>query len=198
MHGLFKFRSIVNPIFFIIGFIFIVALTACQARKTPIETTQHFWSAIAKNQLDTAKKYCSSKSQHLPATDNARIKESTFDYGKIVIDGLKASVETQFISPSSDKKLSFTTFLVNENEDWKIDCQRSINAFNSHQVFKDLFNELSNLGKDLNKQIEQQLPIIEKEIESFGKELKQQLDTFEGNINKSLQKKQKDPYQNTI
>ena len=188
--------STINPII-IIGFI-LSSLAGCQSEKTPLETTKAFWSSIAENKLDIAKEYCSSQSQQLPSAEKAKQKNIGFDYGKIVIDGTQASVETQIIS-SADKKTPFTTFLINENENWKIDCQRSTIAFNGNQVFKNFFDELSNLGKNLNNQVEQQLPILEKEIESFGQELKRQLDNFEQDLKKSFPKKQQAPsYKGTI
>ena len=186
----------INPII-IIGFI-VASLTGCQSEKTPLETTKVFWSAIAENKLDIAKEYCSSQSQQLPSTEKAKQKNIGFDYGKIVIDGTRASVETEIIS-SADKKTPFTTFLINENKSWKVDCQRSTIAFNGNQVFKHFFDELSNLGKGLSKQLEEQLPILEKEIESFGQELKQQLDNVEKELKKSFPKKQQaQPHNGTI
>jgi hypothetical protein len=180
----------INPII-IIGFI-LSSLTGCQSEKTPLETTKIFWSAIAEDKLDIAKEYCSSQSQQLPSAKRTKLKNIGFDYGKIVIDETRASVETKIIS-SADKKIPFTTFLINENKSWKVDCQRSTIAFNGNQVFKNFFEELSNLGKNLNSQIEQQLPILEKEIESFGQELKQQLDNFEEELKKSFPEEKKAP-----
>ncbi len=189
--------GLINPIIFIIGFVIISSLTSCQAKKTPLETTKIFWFAITDNKLAIAKKYCSSQSQRLPSTENNRLNNIRFDYGKIVIDGTQASVETQ-ITSSVNKKTSFNTFLIKENKSWKIDCQRSTIAFNGNQVFKDFFNELNKLGKNLNNHLEQQIPLIEKEIESFAHELKQQLENFEEGLKKSFPKKQQDPYRDTI
>jgi hypothetical protein len=50
---------------------------------------------------------------------------------------------------------------------------------------------LNTLGESINNQLEQQIPLIEKEIEAFGQELKQQLDNFEDELKKSFPKKQK-------
>jgi len=54
-----------NPIAFAIGFILLFSLAACQSIQTPEETTLAFWSAIASNDLNRAKKHCSTKSQYL-------------------------------------------------------------------------------------------------------------------------------------
>ncbi len=173
-----------------IGVSLLTSLTACQSKKTPTETTQLFWSAIAQNKIEIAKEQCSSQSQQLPSPGISTLKNVNFNYGKIIIDGSQASVETKIIS-QRDNKSSFTTYLVNEDDRWKIDCQRSSTEFNGNQVFKDFFNNLNTLGESINNQLEQQIPLIEKEIEAFGQELKQQLDNFENELKEALPKKQK-------
>jgi hypothetical protein len=185
-----------SPIVFSFG-LFLLLLSACQSAKTPSETAQAFWSAMAKDNLQQAKKYCASQSQPLLTfSQKDKLKNTNFSYGKIVIDGNQASVETQMIQPDK-KNFGFTTYLIKENDHWKVDYQRSVKSF-SGDIFEDIFNSLNNLGETFNKQLEQQIPKIEKEIESFGKELKQQIDSLESELNKSYPQKKNNPYQDTI
>lgn len=186
-----------SPIRSVFGFLTLFVLTACQAPKTPIETTRVFWSSIVENKLDNAQKFCSSSSEKLRATLGTDLKGFTLGYGKIVIDGNLSSVETTLFS-SSTQQSTFTTFMLLEEDIWKVDCQRSTTALAGNQVFKDFFNSLNTLGEQINKKLEQQIPLIEKEITSFGEELQQQLDNFGDNIEKSFPQDQQKPPQNTI
>lgn len=189
-------RKSKHPIRSVIGCLTLLALTACQTTKTPLETTQAFWSAVVENKLYAAQKLCSEAEHKLPASLSAEFQNVSFDYGKIVIDGNLSSVEVTLLSPS--QKSSFTTFMLLEEETWKIDCLRSTTALTGSQVFEGFLNGLNTIGKKINQQLEQQLPIIEKEIESFGKELQQQLDDFGNELEKSFPKEQQKTHQNTI
>lgn len=187
-----------KPMAFAVGFLFLFSLSACESKKTPTETTQAFWSAMAKNNVTVAKSYCSYQSQASLPSSNTAFKESTFTYGRITIDGDQATVDAQIVPPFNNRS-SFTTFLIKENDIWKIDCQRSASSLAGNQLIDDFFNNLNEFGKNLNKQLEQQVPLIEKEIEKFGQELEKQIDNFESELKKSLpQEKQHDPYQDSI
>ena len=175
------------------GLFLLLFITACLSQKSPEETTISFWSAIANNDLDLAKSYCSAQSQCNLSPPQAPIKNATFNYRKIVINGQQATVETEIISVSN-KKTTFTTFLIKENDHWTVDYQRSSSALSGSQLFKSFFNSLSTLGDTINKQLEQQLPIIEKEIESFSEQLKQHADDFEKELKKSFPQKQLKKY----
>ncbi|MCK5829990.1 MAG: hypothetical protein KAH20_06770 [Methylococcales bacterium] len=189
--------SFKKPIAFTVGFLFLFSLSACESKKTPTETAQAFWSAMAKNNVDVAKTYCSSQSQIPPSTSNTLFKESTFSYGKIIIDGNEATVEAQ-IKPPFNNRSSFTTFLIKENETWKVDCKRSASNLAGNHLVEDFFKSLNELGENLNKQLEKQLPLIEKEVESFGQELEKQINNFENELKKSHPKEQKKTYKDTI
>ncbi len=174
-----------------IAFGLFLLLSACQQSKTPEQITLAFWSAMASNDLNAAKNYCSLQLPCILTTPQASIKNASFNYGKIVIDGSYATVDTQMVS-TSNTRISFTTFLVKENTQWKVDYQRSSVTLESNPLFKGLFNTLRTLGETLNKQLEQQLPLLEKEIESFSEQLKQQIDDFEDTLKKSFPEKQPD------
>ena len=190
--------SLKNPIALAVGFLSLFALSACDTKKTPTETAQAFWLALSNNQEEQAKEYCSAQSQIVPSSNSHRFRQVPFTFGKIIIDGHQAIVETHFTPPSS-KEVSFSTFLVNEESIWKIDCKRSAAELSGNNLVNDFFNSLNELGENINKQLEQQLPLIEKEIESFGQELKQQLDHLNDDLKQSLsQQKQQSLHQKSI
>ncbi len=173
-----------SPIISIIGLLFLISIYSCESKLSPEKATILFWSALAENNLDQAKVYCSSVSApELLSTEPHQLSNSRFNYGKIVLDGNQATVETK-IEPALNNKSSFTTYLVKEENDWKVECERSIKELSGNQFLNEFINNLNTLGNEINKKLEQQLPIIEKELQSFGQELKQQLDDLDKELNK--------------
>lgn len=173
-----------------VGFLSLLTLSACGSKKTPTETTQAFWLEIAENKIDQAKEYCSSQSQTISISNIGQYQQASFSFGKIIIDGHQATVETRF-TPASNKEVSFSTFLINEESAWKIDCKRSTARRSGSNLVNDFFNSLNELGENINKQLEQQLPLIEKEIDTFGEELKQQIDNLNDDLQQSLSQQKK-------
>ena len=117
----------------------------------------------------------------LSSRQDYNFQNNTFHYGKIVIESDQANVETQ-ITPAIDNKSSFTTFLVQEDSHWKVDYQRSINDLTSNRLLNEFYKELNTLTETINKQLEQQLPLIQKEIGTLGQELQQQLPLIQKEI----------------
>lgn len=173
-------------------------MSACQSEKTAEATTLLFWSSVAENNLTLAETYCNSNSiPTLLPLQQHNFKDKSFDYGKIVIDGNQATVETKIIPAFNDKSI-FTTFLVKEKNDWKVECKRSVSDLTNNKFLQKFVENLESIGNNLNKKLEQQLPIIEKEIESFGQELKQRIESLGKKLNEPSSTKQHDPYQKSI
>lgn len=170
------------------GLLILLLMTACQSQKTPEQTTISFWSAIANNDLGLAKSYCSKQSLCNLTAPQAPFKNAQFNYKKIVINDQHATVETEIIS-ESNVKTTFSTFLIKENNHWTVDYQRSSSTLSGNRLFKNLFNSLNTLEDTINQQLEQQLPIIEKEIKSFSEQLKQHADDFESKVKKFFPQK---------
>jgi len=192
-----RFSFLKSPVF--AGLFLFIILSACQSPKSIDEVTLAFWQAIANNDLATAKTYSSKDSQSLfDSSIENPLKNASFTVGEIVINDTQARAETQAILPNSNK-ITFSTFLVKEGQHWRVDYQQSQYSL-SDDMFNGLFKSLQNIGDHLNKQLEQQIPRIEKEVDAIGQKLKKQLDKLGQDLEKALpppQKKQ-DPYQDSI
>lgn len=189
-----------SPIVFTFGLLFLLFITACQSTKTAEDITLAFWSAIAENNLELAKKYCSVQSRLLlSSSQHHDFKNTTLNYGKIVIDGDHATVETKIIPDDSNtKESSFITFLLKEDDHWKVDYQQSSKSLENSQLFTDLFKSLNRLSDTVNKELEQQLPLIEEGVKSFEREFKQKIDDLKNEFNRSFPQKQQKPGQQSI
>jgi hypothetical protein len=179
-------------------FCLLVFITACQTAKTPEQVTTAFWQAIAQADLDTAKKLVSPDTQQL-VHNEPKLENSTLQIGQIIINGVNATVATTLtLSPTENNRvLSFNTVLLKQNDQWQIDYQQTLHNL-ANQPFSGIIKSLEAIGDTLNRQLQQQIPLIEQEIESFGKELQQQLDEFGRQLEKPNPPEKRQPYRDTI
>jgi hypothetical protein len=168
------FPSSKSPALFAGLFLLLLLLPGCQTAKTPDEVTVAFWSALIKDDIKTAKNYATTESQPLITTDETQ-KGAELRVGQIIINSQTATVETTL--HSIDKELSFQTELVKQENLWKIDYQKTLVNLSTHP-FNGLEKSLVQIGKKLNQQLEKQMPIFEKQIDSLGEQLNRKLDEF--------------------
>ncbi|MGZ8225220.1 MAG: hypothetical protein ACXWT3_01115 [Methylococcaceae bacterium] len=173
-------------------------LSGCQAVLTPEQVTTAFWEAMAKGHLDTAKKYATQETQYL-VTKQQNLEDAALKTGEALIDGSSATVLTIMTlkKPENNKVLSFETVLLKDNDLWKVDYQRTLNNLLS-LPFRDIFKSLRAIGETLNKELEQQIPLFEKQIKSFSEELIRQLDEFRRQLEKAVPPEKQKPHSGTI
>jgi hypothetical protein len=173
-------------------------LSGCQAALPPEQVTTEFWEAMAQGNLDSARKYATQETQHL-VTKQQNLEDATVKTGAILIDGSNATVATVMTlkKPENNKDLSFDTVLLKENDLWKVDYQRTLNNL-SNLPFGDIFKSLQAIGETINKELGQQVPLIEKQIKSFSEELIRQLDEFRRQLEKAAPPEKQKPHSNSI
>jgi len=157
-------------------------ISGCQTSKSPEQVTQSFWQALAQGQVENAKKYVTQDSQHLVNPQDID-KFSTIKINAANIDEEDARVETTITR--NKQIVAFDTVLQKENDAWKVDyLQTQMNI--SMLPLGDVIKSLQNLGGTFAKQLEKQLPLLQKEMESLGKDLKDQIDQFNRSLEKSI------------
>ncbi len=173
-------------------------LSGCQAVLTPEQVTTAFWVAMAEGNLDSARKYATQETQHL-VTKQQNLEDATVKTGVILIDGSNATVATVMTlkKPEINKDLFFDTVLLKENDLWKVDYQRTLNNL-SNLPFGDVFKSLRALGETINKELEQQIPLFEKQIKSFSEEFIRQMDEFRRQLEKTAPPENQKPHSNTL
>ncbi len=173
-------------------------LSGCQAVSTPEQVTLAFWEAMTQGNLESARKHATQETQNL-VTKQQNLEGASIETGEVVIDGPKATVSTSMTlkKPENNKHLSFNTVLLKEHDLWKVDYQQTLNNL-SILPFGELFNSLRAIGDTINKELEQQIPLFEKQIKSFSEELIRQLDEFRRNLEKSIPPEKPKPYSGTI
>lgn len=177
----------------------LLMLTGCQTAKTPDEVTAAFWEALIEDKLEIAKAYATPASRDLVKKE-PNLENASVETGQIVINDPAASVETIITLTTNEeagKTLSFNTVLAKEHDQWLVDYRQTLLNISS-QPFNGIIRSLKSLGDIFNKQLEQQLPLIEKQIESFGQELKKQLDEFGRQLEKPSPPDKQSPHPGTI
>jgi hypothetical protein len=173
-------------------------LSGCQAVLTPEQVTTEFWEAMVEGNLDSARKYATQETQQL-VTKQQNMEDATLKTGVVLIDGSNATVSTIITlkKPESNKVLSFDTVLLKENDQWKVDYHRTLNNL-SNLPFGDIFKSLRGIGETINKELEQQIPLFDKQIKSFSEELTRQLDEFRRQLEKPVPPEKQEPHPGSI
>lgn len=171
------------------GLLVLLILTAgCKPPKAPEEVTAAFWTALGHNQIELAQGLATSDSRRLiyPADDQADVET-----GRIVINGDHAAVATTL--DRNGERSTFNTELAKEGGEWRVDYRQTL-ANLSSAPFSGIFNSLNRLGETFQDQMQEQMPLFEKQLELFGEELQQQLDEFGRYLQDPKKWKKQHPY----
>lgn len=173
-------------------------LSGCQAVSTPEQVTRAFWETMAEGNVDSARKYATQETQYL-VTKQQNLEDATLKTGAVLIDGSNATVSTVMTlkKPENNKVLSFNTVLLKEDDVWKVDYLQTLNNL-LNLPFGDIFKSLRAIGETLNRELELQIPLFEKQIKSFSEELIRQLDEFRRQLEKSAPPEKQQPHSRTL
>jgi methyl-accepting chemotaxis protein len=150
-------------------------LTACGGPQSPQEVSRAFWLAVVEQDAGEANEY------------STLIEDAGFDgyqrdwqgveveWGRVVIDGNQATVDTTFQGLSGrERPLETTTYLVQKDEQWLVDYYRTGEALNDGPLWGDVVSQLEALGKDLQSQLTRHSNDLAREFEALREELSQQ------------------------
>lgn len=161
-----------------------IFLSACEDEpRSPLEVTQAFWSAVETKDIRKIKKFITEKSLRDEYKTENIITVSNITFGKIIIDGKKAEVETN-VTIESDNPVAvpIDTLLVNENDKWKVDYHATINSISQAGQLSQIFEELKGFGEQLTKgfensmkELDKAMPEIERDISEFGDQIKKRV-----------------------
>jgi hypothetical protein len=183
------------------GVIFLLGLlSGCQIGKSPEEVTRLFWQNLAQGRLDQAKQDVTANSQHLVnLQDIDKFSQVSTAEATENDDSDEVIVSVPTTITRNAHIVIFNTVLLEENNHWKVDYLKT--QLNITMIpLGDVMKTLQNLGGAVVRELGQQLPLIQKEMESLGDVLKKQIDDFNRNIDKSqpYQPPQRPNNRNTI
>lgn len=183
---MFKKNRLQFPALFFLG---AFTLSACFSPGTPQEVTQDFWEAVITNNPDVVVKYSTLTS--IGDYDQFSREWDGYqpDWGEIRINGNRASVVSEFSSPanSGKKNRKFKTFLVQRNDEWLVDYDKTADDMRGG-AFGNLLGTLDKLGEDLSKQLELSSEELNSEMEELSAKLKALSDNITQEASESVER----------
>lgn len=185
-----------------LGFLFMIALcAACEKPMTPQEVASRFWIAIERGDARDVKKYVTAADAiALDSLDDVLpISDAVLE--RTVIEKSTAYIDT-IVTVEGDKPLNFPlkTYLLLEDEQWKVDYQRTIDAVTDASNLASVIHKFQEFGNALQQgidqsvrelerslpQIEQELSRIEGQIKQHVPELRERLENFARELERAL------------
>lgn len=166
-----------------------LSLSACFGPKTPQEVTQTFWKAVLGHDARNAVKYSTLADEKQYDAFSRDWTGYQASWGRVVIDGNEASVVSEFTAPanSGHQNRKFVTYLVKQDEAWKVDYDRTRMAVRGG-VLGSLLDSLGQLGDDLSRQMSTSADNFKIEMDRMSKKLEQMADSFNAEATKSINK----------
>lgn len=191
-------------IYFYALFLMLSLLTGCESKQKPTEVATNFWQAIQENNLGVAKGLSVNMTDNLQAELQKFPKDVTIEFGELTMSDDKAQLQTFFTRASKEasngnetltERLQIQTELVYTEGQWKVDAERTLQAYRdtqisqsmdelSHQLeqtFKegaDLFKELMGEGaKEFGKTLSDSMQELNQQLRELIEELKREHQT---------------------
>lgn len=164
-------------------------LSSCHSPETPQQVTQSFWQAVIEDKPDEVVKY----STLVNVKDYDRFSTDWIGFqpglGKITIENNSASVVSQFTAPAGAdlKQRKLITYLLLQNQEWKVDYQKTRDAMKTDKAGS-LFGKLNQIGKELQKQLENSADEFNSEIEQLGEKLQELSDQLGSDAAEGVEK----------
>ena len=154
-------------------------LSGCLGPKTPQDVAKAFWQAVIDNDAHGVVKYSTlSKPEDF---DGFAMDWHGFTpaWGKIIIDGDKASIVTEFTRASGSKNdnRKCVTYLVRRNDVWQVDYKLTANDLHGGPLGS-LFGKLNQLGNELSRNLDASVKELNVEMERLSRKLQDMADTF--------------------
>lgn len=187
----------------IIVLLLIASVAACGKPSTPVEVASEFWQALEAGDAGMVKRRITAAEAASFQSIDQVLPIAGAELGRIVIDGRAATIDTS-ITVSGDKPLEFPlkTYLVLEDEEWKVDYARTIEAVHNAGKLAAVIDKVHEFGDTLQQgiersvqelehtlpQIEQELSRIEDQIKQHVPELRKRLEQFTQELEEAMKR----------
>jgi len=155
-------------------------IASCFVPDTPQQVTAAFWKAVVNNDAAAAVKYSTLSDAKYFDGFSRDWKGYQAKWGRVIIDQAKASVVTEFTAPANSGKhdRSFITYLVRQDDSWKVDYDQTKIAINGG-ILNQLIGRLNRFGNDVSRQLDASSERFRLEMDRLSRQLEQMVDTFD-------------------
>lgn len=149
-------------------------LSACSGPETPQEVSEAFWQSMLEGHAGDANTYSTLVDDAAFDSFERDWQGVHVEWGRVVIDGHQASVDTTLrgLKGQSEPRET-TTYLVKKDEQWLVDYYRTGDALARGPLFDGVLGELEQFGRDLQARWSQQSSEMAREIERLNQDLEQ-------------------------
>jgi len=164
-------------------------LNACEQKpKSVSEVSEAFWQAVISDERDDVVAYSTLQDSEGYDHFGRGWKDLSPTFGQIVINGDVARVETQIAKPDAQPTdtLYFKTYLVNKDEGWRVDYQRTADAVGVSGTVVDFVGQLTSLGQNIQRQVEASSDNAARQIAAFVGQLEQMSGDYQNQMGKAV------------
>ena len=181
-------------IFFIL--FWMALISGCKTPMTPEEISDKFWLGVKTKNVALIKKYSAEDTiANLDSKDTIP-QVKTISFGKIIIDGEIAEIETILTIILNEKlmDLNIETHLKKINGQWKVDYDKTMRPLTINHDMAELLGGVEALSQELADEIknsveefkEKALPEIKSKMEEAEKEIREKLPELKNIIDEFL------------
>lgn len=148
-------------------------LTGCGKPESPREVSEAFWQSVTENDADGVVELSTLKYPEQFDGFGKEWQATSVEWGRIVIDGSRATVETRFINadPGDGDGRKVLTYLERLDDEWTVDYERTHRAVTSRSMFDDVIGTLSSLSDRLSDSINQSSDSASERLDEMADEL---------------------------
>jgi len=194
----------------------VAVFAGCSKPETPQQIAAEFWQAMAESDAnDVADLSTLANTNEFDAFKRDWLNTLP-DFGRVVIDGSEATIATSLPAENATagERRNVLTYLVQQNDQWLVDYQRTREAVISRSPLSDLQSDISTLreqfddavgrsseqiseqmdqlvqdfkvySEEAGEKAEEALEIFGESLENFRKQIKESLDEAQKNRPKS-------------
>jgi hypothetical protein len=186
----------------------LLVLTSCEERLTPPEVTDAFWQAVVNQDIVALRNQVSVDAAAMEDLGQGLLAIESWTTGRIIIDGDRSEVDTSVVVAGKEPlKLSIKTYLVDEQDTWKVDYTKTVEQIRDQGEVGRVLNRLDDISSQMLEGLDRSLgdlqdalPVIEKELSKMEEklrekvpEIKQRLDEFVRKLEEALKGKETPP-----
>ena len=139
-------------------------LLSCQTSMTSLQVSEKFWLGIQQKNVALVKKYSLSDSE-IESDDIEQLPDVTeIVFGKIIIESGFAEIETSVTTLLDEKimDIPFKTYLKNENDNWKVNYEKTVLPFKFDLEVTELFGDIEKLAEGIAEEVEESMEEFKK------------------------------------
>ena len=175
--------------YILVAIVFALLLSACGKPETPQEVSQAFWQSVIDGDVAGVVNYSTLGSEKGYDAFSRDWTGMIPSWGKVIIEEHEARVHTHISTPDAaqSEMLYFVTYLVKQNDVWKIDYDKTEKVVLASSAVSDFVNRITTIGNEITQQFEEASKTVTSELESLNEQLLQITESLGNQANRAVE-----------